>query len=152
MEAVRGSTQPEQEARTYGSLVEYLTEDGEAHIVERTREVAGVIGEILETDQNDKLKGVLDDSYLAQQKLGHLAFVVDSTPRSMLELDEFELSNGTRLEEVIYNDEEVSPVLRSGQAKDESEAKARRALVMRAACKAIAADREELPTEEKDCA
>lgn len=142
------------------SVVEYLFGGENGPSVERAQEVIRTIGQILVYDEQGKVSGILDETYLddsdvrrlvgnnyAQtEELSHLGFILNTKPRDLMELDELVLPSGRNLGDVIYESDEVSE-LPGNEARTVEEAVARRAVVIKVACQLMVS---ELGDEGKD--
>jgi len=150
MEYSRGY-ETDQQPRT---MLEYIkTSDG--YDVERLREIQTTIRELLTWDGEGNIVGLADKSCLEHNDLGHLGFIVESTSKDILELDEIPLDETTLLEDVIYDDVRVARLMARNMEKGtttEEQAVALRATIMLAATDLlIVRERTEIDSDE-DCA
>ncbi len=139
------------------SLGEYLSTPEKEELMRRSEEVSRTIDQLLVYDENGELKGILDDTYLDDrgvrrlagnsfvqtEELSHLRFILNTSPRDLLELDDIELPSGSTLGDAVYARDEVVSLSKS-EASTIEEAIARRAVIIRIACDVI--------IEELECA
>ncbi len=143
----------ENEGLSYNSVVDYLYEDNGAYLPQRCQKLIETIDELLVCDDAGVPRGILDGTYLNDHEvrqlagrayvqvedLRHMAFVLNSTVTDLIEIDDIELSSGdtieSRLDDMNIQDE-ISQI--SGDCEEDYVA--RRAYVIRAACRLLLED------------
>lgn len=132
------------------SVGEYLFSGNNLEMVTRAHEIVATIDQLLVRDQEGVVKGILDETYLDDagvrrmvggsyvqtENLSHLGFILNTSSKDLIALDEVSLPSGNNLGDVVYEHEEVLALPQSPASTIE-EAVARRATVIRAACEIL---------------
>ena len=151
MEYIRHDSRPE--GPGYESVVDYLYEGDGEHLRHRAEKLITTIDELLVYDDNGTLCGILDGTYLNDQRvrqlagktyvqteeLDHMTFILNTTASDLIALDEIELNDGTTVGDRI-DDSDVVEKIKQFNAKTDEDFIARRAYLIRAACDILLED------------
>lgn len=145
--------EPDWEALRYGSVVDYLFEDGGEHLVYRSQKLIDTIDELLVFDDDGTPKGILDGTYLNDRDVRQLAgktyvqtedlrymtFILNSSVADTIALDELELSEGETVGDVLDQTNLAEEIARFNDETEEDFI-ARRAYLIRSACEVLLAE------------